>query len=103
MANHIVVTAIGPENYRFLQQHIYSQVGIVLDGDKEYLFQSRLAPIVKQLCLGSVNDLCEFLHARKDPEIGQQVVEAMTTNETYFFRDPIKYEAIQTVLLPALK
>ena len=103
MANHIVVTAIGPENYRFLQQHIYSQVGIVLDGDKEYLFQSRLAPIVKQLCLGSVNDLCEFLHARKDPEIGQQVVEAMTTNETYFFRDPIQYEAIQTVLLPALK
>jgi chemotaxis protein methyltransferase CheR len=103
MASQTLVTEIGPENYRFLQKHVYAQVGIVLDDDKQYLFQSRLAPIIKQLCLGSVNDLCDFLHAKKDIEIDKQVVEAMTTNETYFFRDPIQYEAIRTVLLPRLK
>jgi len=91
-----------PENYRFLQKHVYSQVGIVLEDNKHYLFQSRLAPIVKQLSLGSINDLCALLHAKRNPEVGQQVVEAMTTNETYFYRDPAQYEAIRTLLLPKL-
>jgi chemotaxis protein methyltransferase CheR len=91
-----------PENYRFLQEHVHSQAGIVLEDNKHYLFQSRLAPIVKQLNLGSINDLCALLHARRNPEVGQQVVEAMTTNETYFFRDPGQYEVIRKLLLPKL-
>jgi chemotaxis protein methyltransferase CheR len=94
--------AILPENYRFLQQHVYSQVGIVLEHDKQYLFESRLAPIVKQLGLKSTNDLCMLLHAKGNNELGHQVAEAMTTNETYFFREPNHYEAIRTVLLPKL-
>jgi chemotaxis protein methyltransferase CheR len=96
-------TAILPENYRFLQQHVYSQVGIVLEDNKHYLFESRLAPIVKQLGLASTNDLCTLLHARCNSDLGHQVAEAMTTNETYFFRDPAQYEAIRSVLLPKLK
>jgi chemotaxis protein methyltransferase CheR len=103
MGSQALVTEILPENYRFLQAHIYSQVGIVLESNKNYLFESRLAPIVKQLNLGSINALCELLLAKRNPEVGQQVVEAMTTNETYFFRDPAQYEAIRTVLLPKLK
>jgi chemotaxis protein methyltransferase CheR len=96
-------TPIRSENYRFLQQHVYSQVGIVLEADKHYLFESRLAPIVRQLGLGSINDLCALLVATREPTIGRQVVEAMTTNETYFFRDPAHYDAIRAVLLPRLK
>ena len=103
MGSQSLVTEILPENYRFLQAHVYSQVGIVLENNKHYLFHSRLAPIVKHLGLGSINELCTLLHARRDREIGQQVVEAMTTNETYFFRDPLQYNAIRTVLLPRLK
>ena len=97
------VPEIHPENYRFLQEHVYSQAGIVLEMDKHYLFESRLTPIVRQLGLGSINDLCALLQATTEPEVGRQVVEAMTTNETYFFRDPAHYEAIRTVLLPRLK
>lgn len=103
MASQTLVADILPENYRFLQEHVYSRVGIVLEDNKHYLFQSRLAPIVKQLSLGSINDLCALLHGQSNAEIGQQVVEAMTTNETYFFRDPTQYEAIRTVLLSKLK
>jgi chemotaxis protein methyltransferase CheR len=95
--------AILPENYRFLQQHVYSQVGIVLEDDKHYLFESRLAPIIKQLGLESTNDLCVLLHRKDDNALGHRVAEAMTTNETYFFREPNHYEAIRTVLLPKLK
>jgi chemotaxis protein methyltransferase CheR len=97
------IAAIHSENYRFLQERVYSQTGIVLDGDKHYLFESRLMPIVRQLGLGSINDLCALLHATRETGVGRQVVEAMTTNETYFFRDPAHYEAIRTVLLPQLK
>jgi chemotaxis protein methyltransferase CheR len=98
-----VITEILPENYRFLQEHVHTQVGIVLEDHKHYLFESRLAPILKQHGLGSINDLCAVLRAKRDIELSHQVVEAMTTNETYFFRDPAQYEAIQTVLLPKLK
>jgi len=97
------IAEIHSENYRFLQQHVYSQAGIVLEEDKHYLFESRLTPIVRQLGLGSINDLCALIQATRESEVGLRVVEAMTTNETYFFRDPAHYEAIRTVLLPRLK
>jgi chemotaxis protein methyltransferase CheR len=103
MGSQTIVAGILPENYRFLQAHVYSHVGIVLEDNKNYLFESRLAPIVKQFGLGSINALCELLLAKLSPEIGQQVVEAMTTNETYFFRDPAQYEAVRSILLPKLK
>lgn len=102
MASQTINPIIFPENYRFLQQRLYSQVGIVLEDNKHYLFESRLAPIIKRLGLSSVNDLCAFLHTERNAEIDKQVGEAMTTNETYFFRDPAQYEAIRTVLLPKL-
>ncbi|MBI3680897.1 MAG: protein-glutamate O-methyltransferase CheR [Acidobacteria bacterium] len=97
------IAEIHSENYRFLQEHVYSESGIVLEADKHYLFESRLTPIVRQLGLGSINDLCALLRATRQAEVGRQVVEAMTTNETYFFRDPAHYDGIRTVLLPRLK
>lgn len=103
MDSQAIITEILPENYRFLQEHVHSEVGIVLEDNKHYLFESRLAPIVKQHAIGSINELCALLRAKGNLELSHQVVEAMTTNETYFFRDPAQYEMIRTVLLPKLK
>jgi chemotaxis protein methyltransferase CheR len=103
MQSETTVNGIHPENYRFLQEHIRARVGIVLQDDKHYLLETRLAPIVTKLGLSSVNDLCSLLRTRLDTEISLQVAEAMTTNETYFFREPAHYEAIRAVLLPRLK
>jgi len=103
MISRTSTAGIDSNNYRFLQEHVYSHSGIVLGDDKHYLFESRLEPIVMQLGLGCVNDLCALLRATRPTEAGRQVVEAMTTNETYFFRDPAHYDAIRTVLLPQLK
>ncbi len=103
METQRIKTEILPENYRFLQQHVYSQVGIVLEDNKHYHFESRLAPIVKQIGLDSTNDLCTLLYARRNADLAHLVAEAMTTNETYFFRDPSQYEAIRTVWLPKLR
>ena len=103
MISHTSTPEIHSENYRFLQEHVYSNAGIVLESDKHYLFESRLTPIVRQLGLGSINDLCALLRATREAEVSRRVVEAMTTNETYFFRDPGHYDAIRSVLLPRLR
>jgi chemotaxis protein methyltransferase CheR len=95
-------TEILPENYRFLKSQVHSRVGIVLEDNKHYLFETRLAPMVKQLGLRSINELCAVLHTNCNKEIGHQLAEAMTTNETYFFREPAHYAAIKTALLPRL-
>ncbi|MFZ0337699.1 MAG: protein-glutamate O-methyltransferase CheR [Terracidiphilus sp.] len=102
MSGEASVAAINPKNYKFLQEHVYSHAGIVLEGDKHYLFESRLAPIVRQLGLQSIDDLCALMQSSLQPEVGHHVVEAMTTNETYFFRDPSHYDAIRNVLLPRM-
>lgn len=93
---------ISPDSYKVLQDHIYARVGIVLEQDKHYLFETRLTPIVRQLGLGSINDLCRLVVANRDSPVSRSVVEAMTTNETYFFREPAHYEAVKKVLLPRL-
>lgn len=93
---------VGPENYRFLQEYVYRESGIVLDGDKRYLIEARLLPIAQQRKLASLNDLCNLLRATSDAPLQRQVVEAMTTNETFFFRDLAQYDVLRSVILPEL-
>jgi chemotaxis protein methyltransferase CheR len=94
---------IAPENYLLLQKIVYDGSGIVLERDKQYLLEARLASIARDRGLGSVNDLCALLKATREAMLHNQMVEAMTTNETYFFRDPAQYDAIRKVLLPELR
>lgn len=93
---------IAPETYRFIQEYVYKASGIVIDGDKEYLLEARLMPIVNRRKLGTISDLCNLLRGVSDEPLRQQVVDAMTTNETFFFRDLGQYEALRTVILPEL-
>jgi chemotaxis protein methyltransferase CheR len=93
---------IHPDTYRYLQEYVYRESGIVLDGDKHYLLEARLMPIVRQRQLGSLDGLCAVLRAAADAPLKQQVVEAMTTNETFFFRDTAQYDALKSVVLPEL-
>jgi chemotaxis protein methyltransferase CheR len=92
-----------PESYRFLQDYVYRESGIVLDGDKRYLLEARLSHIVHQMRLGSLNDLCVMLGgSANNALLKRQVVEAMTTNETFFFRDAAQYDALRSVVVPNL-
>jgi chemotaxis protein methyltransferase CheR len=102
MSGQTSIAAIDPKNYKFLLDHVYTHSGIVLEGDKTYLFECRLAPIVRQHGLESIDDLCALIQSSRRPELSRQVAEAMTTNETYFFRDPYQYDAIRNVFLPQL-
>ncbi|MGB9604746.1 MAG: CheR family methyltransferase [Bryobacteraceae bacterium] len=95
-------SAITPENFAFLQQQVYRDSGIVLEEGKQYLVEARLAPLVREHGLASVNDLCALLRAVAADGLRRKVVEAMTTNETQFFREPAQYEALRTTLLAEL-
>jgi chemotaxis protein methyltransferase CheR len=90
------------DNLKFLQERVYAHSGIVLDESKGYLIDARLTPIVRRLQLESVNDLCALLRATASSQLETQVVEAMTTNETYFFRETEQYTAIRDYLIPEL-
>lgn len=95
--------AVQAENYRYLQELVYQGSGIVLGHDKQYLLEARLLAIAQLHGLAAIDDLCALLRSKPGEALHQQVVEAMTTNETYFFRDSAQYEAIRTVLLPELR
>ena len=58
---------------------------------------------MRQLGLGSINYICVMIRNTRPQELGRQVVEAMTTNETYFYRDPSHNDAISRVLLARLQ
>ncbi len=93
---------ITQENYSFLQQHVHRTSGIVLDENKHYLLEARLIPIVRKENLKTINDLCALIRATTSGRLSQDVVEAMTTNETLFFRDIVPFNALRSSLLPPL-
>lgn len=77
------------------------QSGLMLTRDKQYLVESRLLPLAGTLGLGGVSDLVQKIKAG-DTVVMSHVVEAMTTNETFFFRDKTPFEALQNEVLPEL-
>ena len=93
---------ISNENYTFLQREVYKTSGIVLDETKRYLLEARLLPIARRENLRTINDLCALMRATTRPTLARDVTEAMTTNETLFFRDALPFKALREKLLPAL-
>jgi len=93
---------ISPQNYEFLRDHIYRESGIVLENGKHYLLGARLMPIVARRQLGDLDELCSLMKATGEYPLRREVVEAMTTNETQFFRDIDVWEGLRTQVLPEL-
>jgi chemotaxis protein methyltransferase CheR len=90
------------DHISYLRQQVYAGSGIVLDSEKQYLMEARLAPILRERGLSSLFELCEVMRSTQTSPLHAQVVEAMTTNETYFFREPAHYDALRHTILPEL-
>ncbi len=88
--------------YASLRTYLKNAAGIVLDADREYMAESRLAPLVRKFDVSSVDALLARLNTSNDPRLRQDVIEAMTTNETYFFRDRAPFDMFENLVLPAL-
>lgn len=94
--------ALSPLAFANVRRLVLDRSGIVLDEGKEYLVESRLAPLARQSGFASVDDLINQVARTGFDTLHRQVVEAMTTNETTFFRDVHPFDALRKVILPEL-
>lgn len=85
--------------FEFLRVYLKDRSGLALGPEKLYLIESRLGPVCRRFGLATLVDLCSALRTNR-PGVEKAVVEAMTTNETFFFRDRIPFDLFRDVLLP---
>lgn len=86
----------------FVRDLVRERSAIVLDGSKDYLIESRLAPVARKNGLGSLEELVFRLRRERSGPLHDLVVDAMTTNETTFFRDVGLWQALEEKILPEL-
>ena len=94
--------ALTPADITYIRNLILERSGIVIEVEKDYLVQSRLEPVAKGEGLGSLDELFAKLQGTPYGPLHKKVVEAMTTNETSFFRDTAPFEALKVNVLPDL-
>lgn len=93
---------IEPSNFQYLCDTVYRDSGIVLDESKHYLIEARLTPLAKKAGAEDLDSLCNLIRSVSGRRLREQVVEAMTTNETLFFRDIKPFEGLRQVIIPEL-
>jgi chemotaxis protein methyltransferase CheR len=93
---------VNSQDFEFVAQLLRKRAGIVLTGDKVYLLESRLAPLARKEGLPSIDDLIHVVRSRREERLIGQVVDVMTSNETFFFRDKTPFEHLKEGILPQL-
>jgi chemotaxis protein methyltransferase CheR len=93
---------VNSQDFEFISQLLRKRAGIVLTGDKMYLLESRLAPLARKEGLPSIDDLITVVRSRRDERLIAQVVDVMTTNETFFFRDKTPFDHLKDAIFPVL-
>jgi chemotaxis protein methyltransferase CheR len=90
------------EDFDYVRNFVRERSAIVLEPGKEYLVESRMLNLAMKENFDSVASLAGKLRTGQDKELCRKVVEAMTTNETSFFRDVHPFESLRRVILPEL-
>jgi chemotaxis protein methyltransferase CheR len=88
-------------DYEYLRKLLRDNSGLDLSADKQYLIESRLLPLARKSGLSSIADLVQKLKGGSSVFIAQ-VVEAMTTNETFFFRDKVPFDHFRDSIMPEI-
>jgi len=95
-------SGLSAANVLYLCQLVYQDSGIVLDESKRYLLEGRLKPLSQDQGLSNIDQLCQRLQADRQAALRTKVVEAMTTNETQFFRDLPIWDGLRQKIIPEL-
>jgi len=93
---------VTPNDYEFLCRLLKTRSGLMLSADKHYLVESRLLPIARKAGLFNLTGLVAKLKGPDAAALTVEVVEAMTTNESFFFRDKIPFDHFRETIVPAL-
>ncbi|HOO51622.1 MAG TPA: protein-glutamate O-methyltransferase CheR [Alphaproteobacteria bacterium] len=89
-------------DFELYKSLLYDKSGLVITPDKSYLLDSRLTPIAKKWNYATLEAMTLHLRALPDEKLIKDIVEAMTTNETSFFRDTKPFTIFQETILPVL-
>jgi chemotaxis protein methyltransferase CheR len=93
---------VTPQDFDYLRKFLRDRSGLVLAVEKQYLAESRLLPLARRNGMSTLDELIERLRNRAPAPLATQVVEAMTTNETFFFRDKIPFDHFRDTIMPGL-
>jgi len=96
----IAFAPVNTSSFDFLCNFVREKSAIVLEPTKVYLVESRLNPIARENGMSSLDELVAALKKPTSRELARQVIDAMTTNESSFFRDLQPFEALKTVIIP---
>ncbi len=88
-------------DFNAIRQLARQRAGLVLGEDKRYLVETRLRPVLREFGASTIADLLRQLRAGRQ-DVVDRIIEALTTNETLFFRDARPFEALREVVLPEL-
>ncbi|MBL6959071.1 MAG: protein-glutamate O-methyltransferase [Rhodospirillales bacterium] len=91
-----------PEDFQFISKLIKERSGLVLTEDKSYLLESRLMPVARKRGLKGLEELISTLRTHKEEAFIVEVTEAMTTNESFFFRDNKPFDLFRDQVMPEM-
>jgi chemotaxis protein methyltransferase CheR len=92
---------VTPLEYEYLRKLLKERSGLDLSADKQYLVESRLIPLARKASLNGIGELVQKIKGGAEG-VTVDVIEAMTTNETFFFRDKIPFDHLRQTVLPEL-
>ncbi|CTQ55015.1 Chemotaxis protein methyltransferase [Roseibium album] len=91
-----------PSEFEFLKNFLKTKSGLTLSNDKQYLVESRLQPIARSTKLETLSAVIQTIQRGGNRALETDVIEAMTTNESFFFRDKTPFDHFKETMLPAL-
>ncbi len=91
------------QDFEFLAGLLKEKSGLMLTPDKVYLLESRLTPLSRKRGLETLDALIQKLRMSRDEALIKDVTEAMTTNESFFFRDNTPFDIFKNHVLPAME
>ncbi|KRS22800.1 chemotaxis protein CheR [Alishewanella sp. WH16-1] len=89
--------------YRQFRDFLEQQCGIVLGENKQYLVKSRLGPLMQRFSIATLSELLTKTMNPFERQLRSAVIDAMTTNETLWFRDTYPYELLKSQIFPELE
>lgn len=93
---------MSPEDFDLLSGILRERSGLSLTKEKMYLLETRLGPVARKNGHGGLDDLVKALRQKQEEPLLRDITEAMTTNESYFFRDVSPFELLENHVLPGL-
>ncbi len=93
---------MNPSDFELIAGLLKQRSGLVLTPDKGYLLESRLSSVARRWDFKSFDEMIQSLRAKRDEKLLSEITEAMTTNESFFFRDTKPFDQFRDLVLPHL-